>query len=64
MFTSEEIKFMQSIGLNFDFNHLSEKDMEEIEDAVADRLEYDGLDKDYMPTTIGKLCEDILYKIT
>jgi hypothetical protein len=63
MFTSEEIKFMRSIGLDFDFDHLTEKEIEEIEDAVSDRLEFDGLDEDYNPTPIGSLCEDILYKI-
>lgn len=63
MFTPAEIAFMRSLGLNFDFDSLSDDEWIQIEDTVADRLEYDGLDEDYNPTPIGKLCEDILYKL-
>ena len=63
MFTDSEIAFMQSIGLDFDFDHLSDDEWEQLEDVVADRLAYDGLDEEYNPTPIGKLCEDILGKL-
>ena len=65
MFTEQEIEFMKSLGLECYFNNLSEEDdyWIDIEDTVADRLQYDGFDKDYKPTSIGLMCEAILDKI-
>ena len=65
MFTEQEIEFMKSLGLECDFNNLSEEDdyWIDIEDTVVDRLQYDGFDKDYKPTSIGLMCEAILDKI-
>ena len=65
MFTEQEIEFMKSLGLECDFNNLSEEDdyWIDIEDTVADRLQYDGFDKGYKPTSIGLMCEAILDKI-
>ncbi len=65
MFTDKEIKFMKSIGLNCDFNNLSEENdyWAEIEDAVGDALVLTGLDENYYPNEIGWICEGIIDKI-
>lgn len=65
MFTEQEIEFMKSLGLDCDFNNLSEDDdcWVNIEDVVADRLQYDGFDEKYEPTSTGLMCESILDKI-
>lgn len=51
---------MKTLGLNFDFENLTDDEWIAIEDTVADRLEYDGFDDDYEPTPVGWMCESIL----
>ncbi len=65
MFSEEQKKFMKTLGLNFDFDNLSKDDDAwfEIEEKVADKLEYEGLDINYNPTSIGLMCEAILDKL-
>lgn len=63
MYTAEEIAFMQSIGLELNFENLSGDDYILIEDTVGDWLVLHELDEDYNPSPIGEMCEDILYKI-
>lgn len=63
MFDKEQIDFMRSIGLEFDFENLSDNDFCAIEETVADKLTYSGFDKDYNITNVGKMCEDILAKL-
>lgn len=73
MFTEKEIKLMRSIGLDCDFQNLSEDDdyWAEIEDKVADKLVIDGLEvineglenEDYYSNEIGIICDSIIDKI-
>ena len=62
MFTEQEIEFMKSLGLDCDFNNLSKDDdyWIDIEDTVADALEFDANDN---PIPITLVCEAILDKI-
>lgn len=62
MFTEQEITLMKSLGLDCDFNNLSEDDdyWDDIEDTVANALEFDANDEP-LPTTL--VCEAILDKI-
>ncbi|MDK8324392.1 MAG: hypothetical protein QP783_02580 [Lactobacillus iners] len=54
---------MKSLGLNLDFHKpLLNEDYERIEDIVSYQLQVYGFDKNYNPTTIGILCENILDK--
>ena len=62
-FTKEEIEFMKSLGLNFDFNNLSDDEWVAIEDTVGDELTLNGLDQYYNPNEIGKMCYRILDKL-
>ena len=64
MFTKEEIAFMRSLGLNFNFNELSDDEWIQIEETIGDKLSLSGLDENYNPNSIGKICESILGKIT
>lgn len=65
MFTEEEIELMESIGLHCDFQNLSEEDdyWADIEEQVGDELVISGLDENYNPNSIGKICESIIDKI-
>ncbi len=62
MFTEQEITLMKSLGLDCDFNNLSEDDdyWADIEDTVANALEFDANDE---PLPITLVCEAILDKI-
>lgn len=62
MFTEQEIDFMKSLGLDCDFNNLSEDDdyWADIEEAVANALVFDENDS---PLPITLVCEAILDKI-
>ena len=60
MFSEEQIFFMKSLGLELDFENLSDDDWSSIEDVVADKLEVSGFDENYNITPIGTMCESIL----
>lgn len=60
LFDMRQINFMRSIGLDLDFDNLSDDDFCTIEETVADKLTYAGFDKDYNATDVGRMCEDIL----
>lgn len=60
MFTDKQVKFMKNIGLNLDFDNLTDDDYAEIEDKVADELQMKGFDINSEPTEIGLMCESIL----
>lgn len=66
MFSEQQKEFMKTLGLNFDFDNLSENDdaWTEIEDKVAHKLECEGFDVNYNPTSIGLMCEAILDKLS
>lgn len=63
VFTEEEIALMRRIGLNFDFDNLSDDEWIELEDTVGDYLTLQCLDEDYEPNAEGLICEDILGKL-
>lgn len=65
MFSPEEIKLMQTIGLNYDFNNLTEDDdcWAEIEEKVGDFLTLECLGEDYKPNDNGIICKSILNKV-
>ena len=64
LFTPEEINFMREVvGLNFDFNNLSDDEWCELEEKDGDTFEFSGLDDDYRPNDIGLICDRILSKI-
>ena len=64
-FTKEEIEFMKSLGLNFDFNNLSDDEWVELEDVVGTKYNDDGFEDEYYnkPNKIGLMCESILDKL-
>ena len=70
MFSEEEINLMRSLGLDCDFNGLSETDeyWADIEEKVGNFLtlkclDETGLDEHYNPDSNGIICESILNKI-
>lgn len=62
MLTDKQIEFLKSLGLDLDYANLTEDSDEwaDIEERVGDELEYRGLNSDYYPNEIGKMCESIL----
>lgn len=64
MFTEKEKEYMRSIGLNLDFDNLSDDDYILIEEVVGDRLTLSELDENYYPTPNGFLCYEILDKLS
>lgn len=64
MFDDKQISFMQSLGLGFDFDNLSDDNLVQIEDFVAEKLQISGFDTHYNLTDIGKMCESILDKLS
>ena len=65
MFSDEEIALMRSIGLDCDFNNLSEEDdyCADIEEKAGEFLTLKCLDKNYEPDDNGIVCKTILNKI-
>lgn len=63
MFNEQQIKFMRSLGLNFDFEHLSVDDYVRIEEVVGEKLQKSGFNENYDITAVGKLCESILDRL-
>ncbi|MDF2821256.1 MAG: hypothetical protein K0R15_1697 [Clostridiales bacterium] len=60
-FNEEQIALLKEIGLNLNFtSSLSEDDIFEIDDRVADHLINYGIGEDDMPNHIGLICESIL----
>lgn len=65
MLTNQEIEFLKSLGLNLDYDHIADWDMEwaDVEERVGDELVMQGLDENYNPNPIGVICEGILDKL-
>ncbi len=63
MFDKAEIDFMESLGVNADFENLTDDMLVEIEDIVSEKLQKSGFDESYKATDIGKICESILDKL-
>lgn len=62
-FTTEEVSFMKNLGINYDFNNLTDDEWVKLEDIVATKLETEGLNESYEPNEIGLICEEILSKL-
>lgn len=62
MLTDKQIEFLKSLGFDLDYANLTEDSDEwaDIEERVGDELEYRGLNNDYYPNEIGRMCESIL----
>jgi hypothetical protein len=63
MFTKKELSLMRRLGLNFDFDNLSDDEWVELEDTVGDYLCLSCFDKDYNIKPEGVICEAILDKL-
>lgn len=63
MFDKKEIEFMRTLGIEADFENLSDDILVKIEDIVSEELQKSGFDKDYKVTEDGKMCESILDKL-
>lgn len=63
MFNQKQKEFLKSLGLNLDFDNLSDDDLVLIEDTVADKLQRSGFSANNEPTSSGKMCESILDKL-
>lgn len=63
MFNKKEIEFIQSLGIEADFENLSDDVLVKIEDIVSEELQKSGFDEDYKITDKGKMCESILDKL-
>ena len=62
-FTEKQKELIKSIGLNVNFDNLSDDDICDIMLAVGDELTLHCLDENYEPNERGKICEEILWKI-
>lgn len=60
MFNEKQRKFIQSLGLKLDFDNLTDDDLVNIEDTVAEKLQQSGFNTAYDTTSVGKMCESIL----
>jgi hypothetical protein len=63
MFSEKEIKFMQSININVNFDTPTDDDMIQIETVVGDYLTLNCLDENYIPNSEGNTCYSILEKV-
>ena len=64
MFSSKQIDFMKSLGLDFDFMHLSDNEYIAIEDAVGDAYTEAAQEHPNEATDVILLCESILDKMS
>ena len=64
MFSYTEKEFLFSIGLNFDFDDLSDDELVQIEESVAEKLQVSGFNSDENVNDIGIMCESILDKLS
>lgn len=63
MFGKAEIDFMKSLGIEADFENLSDDILVKIENVVSEELQKSGFDENYKITDKGKMCESILDKL-
>lgn len=59
-FNDKQIEFMKSLGLDLDFNNLSDDDYCEIEDVVGDKYTWESVEHPDRVTKIMIMCESIL----
>lgn len=63
MFSDAEKVFMKNIGIDVNFDDMSDGDYMKVEEAVSLHLQKNGFDKEYKPTKEGTMCENILDKL-
>ena len=64
MFSAKQIEYIKSAtGKTFDFEHLSDDDLVEIEDSIAELLQKKGFDDNDEINDDGKMCESILDRL-
>lgn len=59
-YSEEQREYMRSIGLNLDFDNLSDDDWVNIEETVGDQIGVTGFEEDGEPTEETLMCESIL----
>jgi len=62
MFTAEEIQFMKDLGLDFDFDNLSDDNWCDMEEIVGDKLVWETSEKEPQNAAVF-MCEAIMRKI-
>jgi len=61
MFENNQIDFMKTKGFDIDFNKkLSDDDYIRIEEKASHLLQTEGFNKNYEPTQVGIMCEEII----
>lgn len=55
-FSKGQTDFMDSLGLDYDYEDLTIDELEMVEDIVLNKLQIEGFDEDYEPTEIGPMC--------
>ncbi len=63
MFNNTEKEFLFSLGLNFDFDDLSDEELVQIEESVAEKLQVSGFNSNENINDIGIMCESVLDKL-
>ncbi|MGN0546053.1 MAG: hypothetical protein ACI4I3_01875 [Acutalibacteraceae bacterium] len=63
MFNNIEKEFLFSLGLNFDFDDLSDEELVQIEESVAEKLQVSGFNSNENINDIGIMCESVLDKL-
>ena len=63
MFSEAEKVFLKSIGINANFDTISDDEFVTIEEKVSEHLQKRGFDEEYKPTKEGLMCESILDKL-
>ena len=60
MFSPKEKDFLNSLGLNYNFDNLSEDELIQIEDTISEKLQISGFDENGNINETGIICESIL----
>lgn len=67
MFTKEQVQYLRDVlKLQYDFSDqdaLTVDEWMDIEDTVANHLQYCGFDENYKPTSDGVMCESLIDEI-
>ena len=64
-FSPEQIEFIESLNIKVkSFAHLSDEELNIIEEKVSDYLQRHGFDEAYAPNDVGLLCESIIDILT
>ena len=61
--SQEQMDFLLSRNISFNNKNLSETELDKLEDKIPIILMKEGLDSNYDPLPVGKICESILDSI-